>query len=688
MMKKGQLTIILLWILCLSLSGCGQKKDDRQADAVGINVIPVPLQLSEETGVFTVNENTRIYADEPVARVADFFAAIARTSTGFPLPVSTTEKPEKGIWFVIESGDDSLGKEGYRMKVTTDNITITASDAKGLLYGAQTLRQLLPAKIESAQVVDGTDWTVPCVTIVDTPRFAWRGYMQDVSRTFYGVDFMKKYLDVMSMYKLNVLHWHLTDDQGWRVEIKAYPKLTTPQATIFAEESKQPAERSGFYTQDQIREVVKYAADRNITIVPEIDVPGHSWATLLVYPELGVNNNHNPNFVFPFLDSWGYWGTQFTPNTLDPTNEKVYQFLDGVFTEIAELFPGDYLHFGGDEVRHSTWEAEPHVLKFMKEHNMKNVTELQNYFVGRVSKIVASKGKKPIGWSDLLQDPEKLTKETAIMSWSGSAITESAKYGFYTVSTPTAPMYFDITQADRNDGTMSDLAYGNINTLARVYAFDPTEGLNAEQQRYVLGCQANMWPAVPQTVKDVNVQNFPRLLALAEMCWSAPSNKSFVDFEKRLESNYDRLDEHKIDYYRKGGYITGTWKPQKISVEFQPLEWEVTPKVYANGRIIAGFFYTSGKNFMDIRKVELLEDGQVVSVDEHEGLADEFRGTHKTKTFLYNLELDQYKPGAKYTIRAEVKGHEGTDSFGNFTFNLSPYEPFKVVESRKIKTGI
>lgn len=682
-MRKLQLNIFLLLALCVSLTTCGQKKESQPEKNGTISVIPLPLEMSVQKGTFKINSDTKIYADKDAGQVAGLFAKTVRVSTGFTLPVSNSIKPEKGICFIIDKKSDTLGKEGYRLTVTPDNITVTAANATGLFYGAQTLRQLLPAQVESQTKVKGTKWVVPCVTICDTPRFNWRGYMKDVSRTFYSVDVLKKYMDVMSLYKMNVLHLHLTDDQGWRVEIKKYPKLTTPLTTVFAPVHQQPAERSGFYTQEQIKDLVKYATERNITLVPEIDVPGHSWATLLVYPELGVNDKHDPAHVFPFLASWGYWGTQFTPNTLDPTKENVYQFLDDVFTEIAELFPGDYIHFGGDEVRHSCWDAEPHVTKFIKEHNLENSTGLQNYFVARVCQIIKSKGKKPIGWNDILQNPDNLTKETAIMSWLGSnAITKAAQNGFYTVATPTYPMYFDITQADRNDGTMTDLAYGSINSINVVYNYDPTRGLDEAQQRYVLGIQGNLWTAVSQNVKDVNVQNFPRLIALAENAWSAKQNKDFTDFSIRLEKTYDRLDELKIDYYRPGGYITGTWKPEQLTTEFSSLEWDVTPKVYADGRIMAGFYHTAGKNFMDIRKVELLENGKVVSTDEHAGLADEFRGTHKTKTYVYNLALDKYKPKAKYTIRAEVKGNGGTESSGNFTFNLSPYKPFTVVEPR------
>lgn len=347
--------------------------------------------------MFKIDRKTKIYAAKEATQVAELFAETVRTSTGFPLPVSDSNKPEKGIYFVVENRSDSLGKEGYHLNITLDNITVTAPGVPGLFYGAQTLRQLLPSQVESLTHVNGTEWTAPCVTISDTPRFAWRGYMQDVSRTFYSMDVLKKYMDVMSLYKMNVLHLHLTDDQGWRIEIKKYPKLTSSQTTVFAPVHKEPEKRSGFYTQEQIKDLVRYATERNITLIPEIDVPGHSWATLLVYPELGVNNKHNPEYVFPFLAAWEYWGSQFTSNTLDPTKEEVYQFLDDVFAEIAGLFPGDYIHFGGDEVRHSCWDAEPRVTKFIKDHNLKNSTGLQNYFVARMCRIIKSKGKKPIG---------------------------------------------------------------------------------------------------------------------------------------------------------------------------------------------------------------------------------------------------------------------------------------------------
>ncbi|MGL5317781.1 MAG: beta-N-acetylhexosaminidase, partial [Bacteroidales bacterium] len=615
-----QLFVTCSLALLLSASG---------ADALATNIIPKPLQVEEQEGSFTLSKKSAIKVDPRFQKSADLLAEVIRQSTGFKCPVSTADA-NQDIVLIYDSSLNGSSEEAYKLEVTSKKVTIRAASSKGAFYATQSLRQLLPAQIENSTKVKGTAWSVPCVRISDEPRFEWRGYMKDVSRTFYGVDVIKKYLDVMSLYKMNVFHWHLTDDQGWRIEIKKYPKLTSPLATQFHESENQPAERSGFYTQEQIREIVQYAADRQITIVPEIDVPGHSWPTLLVYPELAVNKNHTPNYVFPFCSAWGYWGNQFTPNTLDPTKEEVYQFLDNVFGELAQLFPGDYIHFGGDEVMHKFWKQEPHVQQFMKDNDMKNVGDLQNYFVGRVSKIIASKGKKPIGWNDILDHHESLTKQTAIMSWLGAnAIEKAAQNGFYTVATPASHLYFDITQADRNDGTMCDLAYPNINSMERIYNYNPTGNLNKEQSKYVLGVQANMWPAVPQEVKDINVNNFPRLLGVAEIGWCPAEGKDFKDFEERLSENYPRLDAMKVDYYKPGGYITGKWTPNEVKSDFAPMEFDVTKKVYANGRIIAGYYFTHGDNHLEISKVELLENGKVISTDEHQGLADTFRGTNK-----------------------------------------------------------
>lgn len=649
-------------------------------DAFAQAIIPKPLNMVEQSGQFILTSKSGISTDLRFEKSAELLAVMIRQSTGFKCPVSINGHKNQ-IALVYDASLDNDNDEAYKLQVTTDRIIIKAATPKGAFYATQSLRQLLPYQIESSYKVEGVKWSIPCLTISDHPRFDWRGYMKDVSRTFYNKDVIKKYLDVMALYKMNVFHWHLTDDQGWRIEIKKYPELTSSVTTQFHESEKQPAERSGYYTQEDIRDIVQYAADRHIMIVPEIDVPGHSWPTLLAYPHLAVNKNHTPGYVFPFCSSWGYWGNQFTPNTLDPTKEEVYQFLDDVFGELAQLFPGEYIHFGGDEVMHKFWENEPHVQQFMKDKNMQSIGDLQNYFVGRVSKIISDKGKKPIGWNDILDHHESLTKQTAIMSWLGAnAIEKAAQNGFYTVATPASHLYFDITQANRNDGTMCDLAYSNINSLERIYNYNPTGNLNETQAKFVLGVQANMWTAVPQEVKDINVNNFPRLLGVAEIGWCPAEGKDYAGFQERLNKNLPRLDALKVDYYKPEGYISGKWTAADVKSEYSPMEFDVSQKIYANGRIIAGYYFTHGDHHLEIKGVELLENGKVISTDEHHGLADTFRGTHKTKSFLYNLKVDKYNPKATYIVRAIVKGKNGTNSNGNFTFNLSPNKPFEVNE--------
>ncbi len=639
-----------------------------------VSVIPQPAEMSIRDGSFIVTPKTRVICPEEFIPRAGIFASLLRSSTGYDIPVVSGKRPGTGdINLVLSHG--STSEDGYRVDVEKGRVTVVSSGLDGLFYGLQTLRQLLPVSVESASVCNEI-WDIPCVSISDSPRFSWRGYMLDVSRTFYGVDVLKKYIDIMSLYKMNVFHLHLTDDQGWRIEIRKYPELTAPLSTVFGDVHGEPSCRSGYYTQDEIRDLVAYARDRNVTIVPEIDVPGHSWAALLARPELGVNGILEPHYVFPFLDAWSYWGVQFSPNTLDPSDERVYAFLDDVFTEIAELFPSEYIHFGGDEAKHHIWAAEPHIQEFMKDKGMESTADLQSWFVERVCGIIASKGKKPIGWNDILKDSDALTRETAIMAWLGEeAISMAAEKGMYTVAVPATHMYLDVTQADRNDGTKTDLAYELINSIERIYEYDPLVALRPEEEKYVLGVQANLWTHIARDVKDVNVQTFPRLLAVAESGWTPDRLKDFSGFVGRLDAHLQRLDEMKVDHYRPGGYIVGGWSVE--GKESRTLEWDVTRQVYAAGRAYAGFYYLDGA-FLRIEKVELLKDGEVVSEDRHYGLADTFRATHKEKTYLYELYVDEYDPEAEYVIRADVYADTDGISSGNFTFSLSPYVPFAV----------
>ncbi len=672
-MKKIVVIGALISLICTSCV-------DEISAPLNTTIIPKPQVMSLSEGYFKLDGRVEIVvSDSEAMPSALFLEGLLEQSSKRRVSVSRGDAREGAINFKIDRDFYSKNPEAYSLSISSDGVYIKAGTNAGLFYGVQSLRQLMPETIESKEPQRvNNSFCLPLVEVHDEPRFGWRGYMKDVSRTFYSVDVIKKYLDVMALYKLNTFHLHLTDDQGWRVEIKRYPELTSEKATTFPEQYNQPAERSGYYTQDDIRDIVVYAAERNITVVPEIDVPGHSWPTLQAFPQLGVNDNLSPSHIFPFVEAWGHWGNQFTPNTLDPTSEAVYSFLDDVFSEIVDLFPSEYIHFGGDEVMHHFWLKEPHVVEFMARNSMKDDKELQSYFVKRVSEIIVSKGRKPIGWNDILADPS-LTKESAIMCWLGmNAIDKAATNGYYSVASPTYPMYFDITQHDRNDGTMCDLNYKLFNTLRAVYEYNPTKGIAKDKQKYVLGVQANMWPAVPQEVKDINVQNFPRMLALSEVAWSSDENKDFDEFCSRVEVSKRRLDVLKIDYFREGGYIVDTWSPEDLAANYQVVEWDVTAKVYAAGRATAGFFTTKGESNLEIECVELLENGKVISEDRHHAVSPEIKKIFRP--YNYYLEVKEYDAKAKYTIRASIKGESSSDSYGNVTFNLSPYVPFEVVE--------
>ena len=648
-------------------------------------LLPQPKSVQKKDGCFMLNKHTKIYCTDASQATADLFAQYMRSATGYEMPVVVRRRIgscQDAICFQMKG--QKVGDESYSLEVSRQNVLIEAYSEAGLFYGWQTLRQLLPVSFEDPAThhKEGI-YPIPAVKVKDAPRYPWRGYMQDVSRTFYSVDVIKKYIDVMSLYKMNVLHLHLTDDQGWRVEIKKYPELTAEKATVYPEEFGLPASYSGYYTQDDIREIVRYAAQRHVEVVPEIDVPGHSWPVLITYPHLAVCSNLYPDFIMPFRETYHVWGNQFTPNTLDPTNEAVYQFLDDVLSELVELFPSKYIHFGGDEVRHQVWQGQPHIENFMKEHNMKKLEEVQSYFVQRISSIIREKGRQPMGWNDILSDAENLPKETAIMSWIGSdAVKKAAQYGFMTVATPSTNAYFDIRQGDRNDGLLADLSYEHKISLEDVYGYDPDGGLTDKEKKCIMGIQANQWPAVPQEVKDINVQNFPRLLAIAEVGWNVDKNKDYPAFKTRLDGQLPRLDALKVDYYRPGGHVIAQWTPENIKRQYTTMEFDVTRKVYTEGRAMAGLFYTHGKNFLNIRRMQLLEDGVVIAEDGHRGFADDTRATGARKNYLYFLHVKKYNPDAKYTLRVEASGYNGTDSYGNVIFSLSPYKPFSAVETK------
>jgi hexosaminidase len=442
--------------------------------------------------------------------------------------------------------NSQLGTEGYNLSVTSKNIIISANQPAGLFYGMQSLLQIMPPECKCA----------PAVNITDYPRFQWRGIMLDVSRNFFTKEEVKKYIDQISSFKFNIFHWHLTDDNGWRIEIKSLPKLTevgawrVARAGHFGDRDNpkpgEPATVGGFYTQEDIREIVKYAQERFITIVPEVDIPGHSMAAIASYPELCCTKNPDikvdPGTAF---SEWYGDGTfkMLVDNTLNPSDEKVYEFLDKVFTELAQLFPGQYIHVGGDECYKGYWEADAGCQALMKKLGMTKVEQLQGYFVDRVEKILQSKGKKLIGWDEILE--AGISPNATVMSWRGvKGGMEAAKLGHYVIMTPSSFVYLDYQQGEK---TIEPPLYAGLR-LRKCYSFDPVpEGVDA---KYILGGQGNLWTEQIPEFRHAEYMTWPRGWALAEDFWTPVKKKNWDDFIKRVERQFLRNDYSGINYSR------------------------------------------------------------------------------------------------------------------------------------------
>jgi hexosaminidase len=514
-------------------------------------IIPEPVSYESNNDIFVLGSELIISInteDEQANKYSNQFKAFLE-NTGIKIINGNTKKGNSLSIKLNKKTNSALHKEGYKLVVTNKNIALSANEASGIFNGLQTLRQLLPAKLETTSQYKTEYATINGCTITDYPRFKWRGLMLDVSRHFFTVDEVKTYIDKMSQYKFNVFHWHLSDDQGWRIEIKSLPKLTevgawrVPRNGRFGDERAEPKEGEkatygGFYTQEEIKDVVKYAAERNITIVPELDLPGHCMAVLAAYPELSTKKE--PKFVSPGskFSEWYGDGTfkMLIENTLNPADEKVYEFVDKVFTEVAALFPGEYIHMGGDECYHGYWDESSEVQKFMKKNNIDNSEKLQSYFVKRVEKIISNKGKKMIGWNEILLGGG-LAKNAAVMSWQGTKEgIEASQMGHNVVMSPTTFAYLDYTQGDYS---VENRIYASL-SLEKSYNFDPVpEGAVA---KYIMGGQGNLWTEAIPTLSYAFYMAYPRAFALSETFWSPKENKIWENFIYKTEDHFKRFD--------------------------------------------------------------------------------------------------------------------------------------------------
>ena len=522
-----------------------------------IALIPEPVTLVRNSGEFMLPQNIVISAapHPQLKQVIAFLTGKLSTAIGYKATV-TNDASSAAIRLMLNTTpDNALGDEGYHLSVTVNGVEIKANQPAGLFYGAQTLVQLFPKEIESNSQAKNVEWKAPCVEITDYPRFKWRGLMFDVSRHFFDKKDVEEYIDEMARYKFNVFHWHLTDDQGWRIEIKSLPNLTKKGAwnvkkvgyfgTFSAPTPDEPRDFGGFYTQDDIKEIVQYAKERFIDILPEIDVPGHSLAAVVSYPELSCTkgaDKYQVNSGESFMDwSHGAPPIALVDNTLCPANEKVYDFMDKVITELAQLFPFDYIHLGGDECPKNFWEKSSAIKALMQKEGLKTMQEVQSYFEKRVEKIVESKGKKLIGWDEILEGG--LAPGAAVMSWRGiEGGIEAAKMKHEVVMSPTTFAYIDYMQGDP---VLEPHVYATLR-LNKAYQFEPVPpGADA---KYILGGQANLWTEQVYNMRHAQYMTWPRAFATAESVWSPKEKKNWDDFVDRVQQHFKRFDEAEIKY--------------------------------------------------------------------------------------------------------------------------------------------
>ena len=521
------------------------------ASAQNINIIPEPYQLTKLQGTYTLPKIITINAPSTANAIATTLSDKLKTTTGKAVVISKN-KPNIDIQII---NDANLGTEGYTLEVNEKGIQLKANTNAGLFFGWQTIQQLLPAAIYSNTLQANTNWTIPYVSIVDKPRFGWRGLMLDVSRHFFTKAEVLTFIDDMARYKFNRFHWHLTDDQGWRIEIKSLPKLTTVGAwraerkgkwsNITTPAKEEPKTYGGFYTQEEIKEVVAYAKARSIEIIPEIDIPGHSLAMNTAYPFLSTTPNYpfQVNAGEEFMDWDGLNGhvTARIDNSLDPSNETVYEYLDKIFGEIATLFPFEYIHMGGDENAKNNWEKSANVQALMKKEGLKNQNEVQSYFVRRVQKIINSKGKKMMGWDEILEGG--LSGNATVMSWRGvKGGIEAAKQGHTVVMSPNDYNYIDFYQGEL---TAEGKVYRGLR-MKTTYSYEPIpEGIDPN---LILGNQANQWTEQIFDLRYAQYMTWPRAMAVAETSWSPKEKKNWNSFTKKVEQQFDKLDAAGVRY--------------------------------------------------------------------------------------------------------------------------------------------
>uniref|UniRef100_UPI00404794FA beta-N-acetylhexosaminidase n=1 Tax=Polaribacter sp. TaxID=1920175 RepID=UPI00404794FA len=548
--------IIISLLFALTLIQCTEKP----TTVIVPNIIPIPNELILEKGEFILSSDTQLLYDAEFESVAEFFKEYIEQGSTIVL------QKQNGKNRINFSKDVSItNEEGYTLKISENEIEIKAATSKGAFYGFQSLRQLMPISLETRENQPAAI-AIQNLKITDAPRFVYRGMHLDVGRHFFPVSFIKKYIDLMSMLKMNTFHWHLTEDQGWRIEIKKYPKLQEIAAyrkeTLIGHYSDQPHQfdgkkYGGFYTQEEVKDIVAYATQRQITVIPEIEMPGHAQAALSAYPEFSCTGG-----PIEAATKWGVFEDIYCPT------EATFKFLEDVIDEIIPLFPGKYIHIGGDEAPKIRWKSCKHCQALIKKEGLKDEHGLQSYFITRMEKYINSKGKQIIGWDEILEGG--LAPNATVMSWRGmNGAVEAAKEHHDVILTPGSHCYFDHYQSTNDT---EPLAIGGFLPLEKVYSFEPIpQELTKEEAKYVLGAQGNVWTEYITNPEKVEYMAYPRAIALSEVVWSDPKNKSYENFKKRLINYQKRLDVLKVNYANHLYELSG-----KCSTDNGRMSYELT----------------------------------------------------------------------------------------------------------------
>jgi len=652
----GRLTFIFL-LLCVAMT-CSAKQE--------VTIIPQPQSIQLGENIFELKRYFTIYADTQFVPEAKYLIKVLNKATEKQATIKLGL--QKNSVVSLLKSDKNLGNEGYHLTVNDAGIVITATTNAGAFYGLQSLVQLLPAQVLAKGKAD-FPFYLPHIAIKDAPRFPWRAFMLDEARYFKGMTAVKTILDQMALHKMNVFHWHLTDDQGWRIEIKKYPRLTEvgakrkdSQIAEWDSPMRSGHEHKGFYSQNEIREIIQYAKERHVTVVPEIGMPGHASAAIAAYPELSTSGKQiEVPVVFGKM-----------PDSFNVADENVYRILTDILDEVIALFPSNVIHIGGDEVRFEQWQQSEEVKKMMLREGLKTMADVQIFFTNRMSQIIESRGRRMMGWNDIMGDDlhgflkngqtvkaASLSKNALIHFWKGSAkLAEKAiRKGHDVVNSWHSYTYLDYSYS--------------FNGLAKIYSFDPVfKGLEPKYHSAIKGLGCQMWGEWIPNEQKMSKQIYPRFSACAEVGWTSLARKDYENFRRRMIVQQKRWDYQNIEYtkiYQNKltakdffNYVkVGAWSSEQIQQSYQTIKWNVSEQVQAQGTFDVAMVFDKGLDATEIEWLALYEDGQEVVKDSHYG----FSG-HMLENISYKLKLDSFKKGAVYTLKASLKGSKGKDSSG------------------------